>query len=79
MDERGERNIRPAHVDLRDFVSAYRSGELVRCTCARCGWKIERDNNLSEIDARTKAWADFLDHTCTGANSAVMPDEKSES
>jgi hypothetical protein len=78
MEEPGERNIRPAHVDLGDFVAEYKDGELVSCTCARCGWKIERERNLSEIDARTGAWAEFFDHTCSGANSAVT-DEESES
>ena len=69
MEERGERNIRPAHVDLRDLMSEYKDGELVSCTCARCGWKIERDSKLQEIDARTKAWAEFFNHTCTSLDS----------
>jgi hypothetical protein len=69
MEEPGERNIRPAHVDSRDLVSECQDGELVSCTCARCGWKVERDSNLPEIGARTKAWAEFFDHTCTGEKS----------
>jgi hypothetical protein len=64
MEERGDRDIRPAHVDTQGFVSEYKSGELVSCTCARCGWKVGRDRNLPEIEARTKAWAEFFDHTC---------------
>jgi hypothetical protein len=69
MEELSEKNIRPAHVDSRDLASEYKDGELFSCTCTRCGWKIERDSNLPEIDARTKAWAEFFDHTCAGANS----------
>ncbi len=65
MEEPGDKNIRPAHADLQDFVSEYKRGELVSCTCARCGWKVERDRNLPEIEARIKAWAEFLDHTCS--------------
>jgi len=69
MEEPGKKNIRPAHVDSRDLVSEYKGGELVSCTCARCGWKIERDSNLPEMDARTKVWAEFFDHACAAANS----------
>lgn len=50
----------------------YSNGEIVGWKCNRCGWGTMRDNNLSEIDARAVAQAEFLDHTCVGSAGAVQ-------
>jgi len=51
-------------MELNDLVPEYKNGELVGWICSRCGWKIERDSGVPEIDDLARARAEFLNHTC---------------